>query len=263
MKTFPLRQALLAACLAVTAMTAAMPAQAGLFDDDEARKAILDIRNQIDQLRQQSATKAELSTQIEQLRRSIFDLNNQLETIRADIAGLRGQGEVSGQNLARDVAEFQRRQRDALAALDDRLRKLEPQKVSLDGQEVNVSADEKQAYDSAIMTLRQGDFAGAVAALQAFQRRFPNSSYSGHATYWLGNAQYGKGDVKEALASFRSLVQASPNHPRAPEAMLSIANCQAELKDVKGARKTLDDLLKTYPQSEAAKAGRERLAVLK
>ncbi len=45
--------------------------------------------------------------------------------------------------------------------------------------------------------------------------------------------------------------------------MLSIANCQVELKDVRGARKSLEDLGKNYPQSEAAQAGKERLARLR
>ena len=48
-----------------------------------------------------------------------------------------------------------------------------------------------------------------------------------------------------------------------PEAMLAVANCQAEMKDSKGARATLAELLKKYPQSEAAQAGKERLAALK
>ena len=48
-----------------------------------------------------------------------------------------------------------------------------------------------------------------------------------------------------------------------PEALLSVANCQMELKDAKGARRTLDELLKTYPKTEAAQAGKERLASLK
>ena len=68
---------------------------------------------------------------------------------------------------------------------------------------------------------------------------------------------------KEAIASFRTLVSTSPDNAKAPEAMLAIANCQAELKDAKGARKTIDDLLKAYPRSEAAQAGRERLVSLK
>ena len=42
--------------------------------------------------------------------------------------------------------------------------------------------------------------------------------------------------------------------------MLSIANCQIELKDNAGARRTLEDLVKAYPQSEAAVAARERIA---
>ena len=52
-------------------------------------------------------------------------------------------------------------------------------------------------------------------------------------------------------------------HARAPEAALSIANCQIELKDTRTARKTLEDLVRAYPQSEAAVAAKERLSRLK
>jgi len=48
-----------------------------------------------------------------------------------------------------------------------------------------------------------------------------------------------------------------------PDAVLSVANCQLELKDSKGARKTLADLVKAYPDSEAAATAKERLATLK
>jgi TolA-binding protein len=36
-----------------------------------------------------------------------------------------------------------------------------------------------------------------------------------------------------------------------------------ELKDPKGAKKTLNELIKAYPESEAAVAAQERLSVLK
>jgi len=42
-----------------------------------------------------------------------------------------------------------------------------------------------------------------------------------------------------------------------------MANCQVELKDAKSARKTLEDLVKAYPQAEAASVAKERLAKLK
>ena len=89
------------------------------------------------------------------------------------------------------------------------------------------------------------------------------SGYGDSVLFWLGNAQYGVRQYKDAIASFRSLIAAAPDGPKAPEALLAIANCQAELKDSKGARATIGELVRTYPKSEAAQAGRERLATLK
>jgi tol-pal system protein YbgF len=110
---------------------------------------------------------------------------------------------------------------------------------------------------------RKGDFTAASASLGDFIRRYPKSGYANTALFWLGNAQYANREYKEAIRNFSVLLVGSPNHVRAPEAMLSVANCQLELKDIKAARKTFEDVIKTYPQSEAANAARERLSKLK
>ena len=242
-------------------------AQAGLFDDEEARKAILDLRNRITQtddsaksrLAELSIANAQVVDQLAALRRSLLELNNQLEAMRAEQAQLRG----SNEQLAREVAELQRRSKDVGQTLDDRLRKLEPVKVSLDGTDFLADPDEKRAHDEAMAALRGGDFERATLALSAFLRRYPASGFSPSVRFWLGNALYGKRDYKEAITTFRTFATAAPAHPRAPEALLALANSQAEAKDVKAARKTIDELLKTYPKSEAAVAGKERLASLK
>ena len=83
------------------------------------------------------------------------------------------------------------------------------------------------------------------------------------ARFWLGNAQYATRDYKEAINNFKLMLSAAPAHARAPEAALSIANCQIELKETRTARKTLEDLVRAYPQSEAAIAAKERLSRLK
>lgn len=251
-------------CVAATA------AHAGLFDDEEARKAILELRGRLTALEDQgksratelaaaNAQNAQLVEQLAALRRSLLDLNNQLEALRGDISRLRGTDE----QLARDLAEAQKRQKDAAQAFDDRLRKMEPVKVSLDGRDFMVDQEEKRAFDEAFGTIRNGDFDKSVALLSGFTRRYPASPYLDAARFWLGNAQYGRRDYKEAINSFRSFVAAAPDHPRAPEALLNVANSQAEMKDAKSARKTIEELMKTYPQSEAAQAGKERLASLK
>lgn len=253
---------LLAGLLAVSGV-----ARAGLFDDEEARKAILDLRARIQagddsanaKLAEQAKAQAALMDQVQQLRRSLLDLNSQLEAQRADDAKLRGTQE----QLARDVAELQRANKDLAKALDDRLRPLEPQKVTLDGKEIQVDPDEKRAYDQAMAVLRGGDFDRAAGALAGFLQRYPASGYADSARFWLGNALYGQKNYKEAIAVFRALIAAAPNGPRAPEAALAVANCQIEMKDVKGARKTLEELLKAYPTSDAAIAGKERLASIK
>jgi tol-pal system protein YbgF len=173
-------------------------ARAGLFDDEEARKAILDLRERITQseqaqqaqqraLQEQNARQAE---QLATLRRSVLDLNTQLELMR-------------------------------------------------------------------------GDFEAASIAMEQFLARYPTSGYAPATRFWLGNAQYGKRDYKSAIVTFRTLVSAHPDDSKAPEALLALANSQAEMKDAKAARATLQELLKAYPQSEAASAGKERLAALK
>ena len=253
------RAAFAGLCLGA-AVLFAPAAQAGLFDDDEARRAILDIRTRIDQnTERQRAGQQQLTEQIDQLKRSLLDLNNQLEQMRADNARLRGQNE----ELTRIVSEVQRKQKDLQSGVDDRMRKFEPQKVVVDGKEFNVEPEERRQYDEAMDLLRKSDFAGTANALTAFRKRYPGSGYNESALFWLGNAQYGTRQYKEAITSFRTLVSAAPDHAKAPEALLAIANCQAELKDTKSARKTIDELLKAYPQSEAAQAGRDRLASLR
>jgi len=238
------------------AALSALGAQAAIFGDDEARKAILEVRQQMEA---SDVRLKRLAEENVQLRRSVLDLQGQIETLRAEMSRARGQDE----QLARDVAEIQRHQKDLAQGTEDRLRKLEPIKVSLDGREFLAEPAEKQAYEAALAVFRGGDFAAAQNSLQSFMRRYPKSGYLPSAQFWLGNAQYATRDYKEAIANFRALLNQAPEHTRAPEAMLSVANCQIELKDSKAARRTLEELQRAYPQSEAAQAARERLSRLR
>lgn len=238
----------------------AINAHSALFDDDEARKAILDLRQKVDiQQRRNVEELRKANDDNAQLRRSILDLSNQLEILRAEIAKMRGQDE----QLARDVAEVQRKQKDISQGVDERLRKFEPSKVTVDGKEFVASPAEIRDFDAALATLRRGEFAPAQTAFLDFINRYPQSGYRPSALFWLGNAQYALRAYREAIINFKSVVAIAPDHVRSPEAALSIANCQVELKDTKSARKTLEDLIRVYPQSEAASVAKDRLTKLK
>ncbi len=248
------------AAVGLLGLGAAMPAHA-LFGDDEARKAILELRARVDANRQASdasldALRQQQEEQGGNTRRTMLDLVNQVEALRTELAQIRGQNE----QLTRDVSELQRQQRSVASVLDERLRTLEPVKVTLDGSEFTVQPREKVEFETAMATLRAADFDKAAELYGQFLRRYPESGYVPSALYWQGNARYAARDYKPAIDSYRTLIARVPNHPRVPEAMLSIANCQQELKDTKAARRTLEELFKSYPKSEAGIAARDRLA---
>ncbi|MFT3856172.1 MAG: tol-pal system protein YbgF [Aquabacterium sp.] len=248
---------------AVGAMLAAMlalpSAHAGLFEDEEARRAVLELRNQRTQDTEALNAKVQaLTAQIDQLKRGLLDMNAQMEQLRGELARSNGTNEV----LMRDVTELQRRQKDMQASVDERVRKLEPQSITLDGKTFKADVDEKRAFDEAIARLRAGDFAGGAAGLNGLLQSHPGTGYRESAWYWLGNAKYGQRDYKGAIESFRMLVDRAPDHARAPESLLAIANCYVEMKDNDNARRTMEQLIKLYPQSEQAQDARDRLLTM-
>ena len=243
--------------LACLFLAAWMPLQAsaGLLDDDEARKAILDLRAKVDNiardLNARVDTKADKSSTIEML--------NQHEQTMQELARLRGQIEV----LANEVAKAQNGQKQLYADLDARIKKLEPRQETIDGQTAEVLPSEKSAYDAATALFQSGDYKAAAGALQDFVKRYPESAYASNAQYWLGNAYYALGDYKKAIAAQEVVTSTYNSSPKVPDAMLNIASSYALLKDNKNAKKALQQLVSKYPESSAARTAKDRLASLK
>ncbi|GGI15792.1 tol-pal system protein YbgF [Oxalicibacterium faecigallinarum] len=239
----------LAAALVAAFSLGSLPAHAQLFGgDNEARRAILDLRTKTDNLQQ---SKAESS--------ALLNLQNQNDELRQEINRLNGQVEV----LQNEVSNAQQRQKDLYVDLDNRLRKLEPQQIQVDGQDAVVQQSEQSAYTNAENLFRAGDYKGAAAAFTAFLQRYPDSAYAPSAQYWIGNAQYAQKDYRAAITSQQNLIKKYPDNPRAADAMLNIASSQMELKDRAAAKKALEGLVWKYPNSPAAQTARERLANLK
>jgi tol-pal system protein YbgF len=220
-------------------------AHAGLLEDDEARRAILDLRQRADKL----------EDTIKQLQTNSIEQQTMFETLRGEIARLRGEKE--------ELEQIVKKQNALIQNFGDRVSKFEPMLVKSDGEEFMADPAEIKAYEDALAVFRKGDFVAAATSFNDFLRLFPRSGYVTSALFWVGNAQYANREYKDAIRNFNALITKSPQHLRAPESMLSVANCQVELKDLKSARKTFDDLVKAYPQSEAAAAAKERLSKLK
>jgi len=256
--TFASIRAVAASALAACALAVALPAHAGIFDDDEARRAIVAMQGKLEAIaRDLAAMNARIDTKSD--RSAALDMLNQHEQTMREIAGMRGQVE----ELKNLVELAQRSQKTLYADLDTRITKLEPQQQTIDGKLAEVLPGEQQRYDAAWKLFRSGDFEGAADAFADFVKRYPASAYAPGAQLGLGNAYYAMSDYKKAIAAQEVVATTYQDSASAPDAMLNIASSYTELKDKKAARKTLQQLIRTFPDSSAAKAAKDRLAALK
>jgi len=244
----------LAACL----LFVMMPARAGLFDDDEARRRLEQVRVDMD---------ARIE-KLEDAARAQLQLMNQLEALRAEIAKLRGQLEVT----ANDLDQSQKRQKDFYVDLDTRLRKVETsvtdltQKVAAGATAPRPAdmpaadpAQETRDYEAAVNLLRASKYVDASVAFRQFIKNWPKSSFLPGANYWAASALFQARDVETASEYYGKVVNNWPDDALAPDAMLGLSNSQQELGDAKLARKTLETLVSKYPKSDAAKTAKQRL----
>jgi tol-pal system protein YbgF len=242
------------ACLLLAAWLP-LQASAGILDDDEARRAILDLRAKVDAITRDLTTRIDTKAD----KTATLDILNQQEQALAEVARLRGQIEV----LANEISKVQASQRTLYTDLDARIKKLEPRAETIDGETAQVLPSEKQAYDSAMDVFKTGDYVRAATSLQDFVKRYPNSAYAANAQYWLGNAYYAQRDYKNAIAAQEVVTTTYASSAKAPDAMLNIATSYTELKDKVKAKKALQTLIAKFPDSQAAQSAKDRLAALK
>jgi len=263
----------LSACVLLGTLSPA--AQAGLFDDEEARRWITDLKKQVaDQNQANEARFNKLDESIKSI--GVIQLLQQIEVLNAELAKLRGQIEV----LTNQNEQLQKRQRDFYVDLDTRLRRLEgggapAPAAALATDSVNTAAvavkppapanpaAENKAYDNAQNLFKKGDYAKAVDAFSNFLQTFPGSTLAANAQYWIGISHFNLKDYKNAQAAQESLIKLYPESNKLPDALLAIGSIQIEQSDTGSARNTLEDIIAKYPGTEAAAKARTRLQSLR
>ena len=271
-----------AALALAAALLAAAPAWAGLFDDDEARRRIEQLKQELSQQGRDNEVRI---ARLEELIRNIgvVELVRQLDQLNAEIARLRGQLEV----LANENQQIQKRQRDFYLDLDSRLKALEGGGKPAEAAPVSPAAAaaaaastpppanvaraatreeqarELKAYDVASNLFRRNDFASAIDAFRQFLKEYPQSQLASNAQYWIGISYANLKDYRNALAAQEQVVLKHPQSAKAPDALLAIAAIHAEQGDTGSARNTLEDIIARFPSSEAAGKARTRLTTLR
>ena len=175
---------------------AAGQAHAGLFDDEEARLRINEMRNEFNGR----------VSKLESGARAQLELADQIELLKTEIARLRGENEV----LSNDLANAIKRQKDFYVDLDNRLRKLEPHADAAAAAPQPATAApapapaaavappvtaadpaaESRDYEAALTQLRGGKYKEAATGFIGFIRRHPGSSFPPSAHLWAASSLY-------------------------------------------------------------------------
>ena len=227
-------------CLSAAALCLSASNNAwAIFADDDARKAILDLRK--------SFATAQM------------DLQNQIEKLKADNAELRGKIE----NLEKQGEDISTSQKTYYQDLDNRLGNFEPRTETIEGVTGTVQPGEKKAYDDALKAFQTGSLKKADEGFSAFVNRYPKSPYVPLALFWSGNSKYANKDYTGAIAQLQSLIKRFPNHSRIPSAMLTLGNAQLESGNKATAKKTFGEIISKYPDTEAAKDAKQLVAATK
>lgn len=217
------------------------PAHAGLFSDDEARKAILEVRQRLD---------ASIEAQQDQ--------RNQIELLRQEVAKLRGQNET----LLNDLTELKRAQTDGYVSIDERVRKFEPQTVTVAGIQGIVQPDEQQRYDAALKLFNDGTYPAAQSAMATLSGRYPKTVYMPFIQFYQGTAAYANRDYKTATALLQNVLKKYPDFERTSDTQLNLANTLIENGQKPVAQKLLNDLLIKFPNTDNAKVAQDLLLQL-
>ena len=267
---------------ALTSLTTFNTAHAGLFDDKEARKKIMEIETKqqsdhntamaaIADLKKNQAALEKRIAAIEAIVQGggLADMQNQIETLKQEVANLKGDLEVAQHNL--DAT--QTRQKDLYTDTDTRLRRIEGGAASPSNSSSNAApantptqpvAEEKdaKAFADANALSQSARHKEAFAAFDAFLKEYPNSKLVADALYGMGYSQFALKNYKSSIATQQKVIDLHPNSPKVPDAMFNMANGQIQLGQVGSAKKTLRDLAAKYPDAAVTPSAQKRLKAL-
>jgi tol-pal system protein YbgF len=245
---------LLSLCLAI-------PARAGILEDDQARQQIKELEARV----------LKLDDTVQHKTRAMLDLQSQIDALNAEIRTLRGQNEETAHGLQ----EAAKRQKDFYVDLDTRLRHFESEeqaaktaaasatKATVPVAEASGPVSDDHAFAAAYGLFKAGKHADAIKSFEDFLKKYPASIHVPNANYYLGNAQFAVRNYRGALDTYRGLLKVYPDTPITPDVLFKIAECLHGLKHDISAHKVLKKIIAKFPSSKAAAKARKLLAAKK
>jgi len=141
--------------------------------------------------------------------------------------------------------------------------------------------DARQLYETALASLKNGNYMAAIRRLEALDLRYPFGAYSQQSQLDLIFAYHKQGNAPLALSTADRFIRQNPRHPNVDYAyyMKGLINFSTEIgffqelfsaklsqRDASSARKAFEDfseLVRRYPDSKYVPDARQRMIFLR
>ncbi len=192
------------------------------------------------------------------------DASVQLQKTIEDVGQLRGQVETYVHKIS-ELEDALKKYRDdsdlrfAEARGPEALKAMTAKKKS---EELQKPSDKRQFLALAHEKLAAGDSALARQLYSEFTQKWDRDPLAGEAHFGLGESYFAEGKCPEALFEYRKVLQDHVKSKSVPTAYLHSADCFKKMKMLPEARLALDEVVKSYPRTEAAHEAKARLTEL-
>ena len=122
--------------------------------------------------------------------------------------------------------------------------------------------NEEESYRAALALINARQTAAARVALDRFSQRFPDAKLRPNAAFWRAEADFLDGRWEAARAAFTKVAENFPLNPKAADSLYKAALCSLNLGDKSTAIQQLNDILKRFPNADAAGFAQKKLAEL-
>jgi tol-pal system protein YbgF len=125
--------------------------------------------------------------------------------------------------------------------------------------DVTSSMSQKEWYQDAYETLRNGHNTRAIAKFKSLLTEFPDGEYADNAQYWLGEAYKANQDFNSAKSAFSKVVSHFGGSPKVPDALLKLGYIELEQNNMAKARDYLTQVTVSHPGTTAAHLAANKL----
>ena len=124
---------------------------------------------------------------------------------------------------------------------------------------VNPGISPQRLYDTAWTDYTAGQWTLCIEGFNTYLRSFPRSEAADDAQFYIGECHFADGKYTEAMDAYNRVVTGYPRADKVPDAYYKRGMTFERLGQLDRARESWETLLKTFPDAEVARLGKQNL----